>query len=332
VIAIGPHILRNRFVLAPMAGVSDLPFRELAWGFGAGLVVSEMVSSRAELRDTAESRARRAHVREAVPRAVQIAGAEPEAMAMAARFNAAHGAQIIDINMGCPAKKVCNKLAGSALLRDERLVKAILEAVIAQVDIPVTLKMRTGWSPGRRNGLSIARIAEDVGVGAIAVHGRTRACRFEGAVEYDTIARIKRAVDIPVIANGDIDSPEKAKLVLDYTGADAVMVGRAAQGRPWLARSIGRYLETGEKLPEPEGSEVAVIIEEHLCRLYDFYGGDRGTRIARKHIGWYLKSIPGGDALRREFNQLSSSAEQGRFVRQRIGERLLREGILPLAA
>lgn len=331
-IAIGPYTLRNRFVLAPMAGVTDLPFRELAWRMGAGLVISEMVSSKPELRDSRMSRARRAHVLEAVPIAVQIAGSEPEVMAQAARYNAQQGAQIIDINMGCPAKKVCNKLAGSALMRDEKLVKEILEAVIAAVVIPVTLKVRTGWSPALRNALSIARIAEDVGIGAIAVHGRTRACRFEGSVEYDTIARIKQAVDIPVIANGDIDSPDKAKMVLDYTGADAVMVGRAAQGRPWLAKSIGHYLETGEKLPDPGGNEVAVIIEEHLYRLYDFYGVERGIRIARKHVGWYLRAIPGGDEFRRDFNRLESSAEQGRFVRQRIGERLRREGTLSLAA
>ncbi|MEE9254844.1 MAG: tRNA dihydrouridine synthase DusB [Pseudomonadales bacterium] len=329
---IGPYSLRNRFVLAPMAGVTDLPFRELAWRMGAGLVVSEMVTSRPELLDSKMTRARRAHVREAVPRVVQIAGAEPELLAHAARFNVAQGAQIIDINMGCPAKKVCNKLAGSALLRDERLVEEILKAVIAAVDTPVTLKMRTGWSFELRNGISIARIAEDVGIGAIAVHGRTRACRFEGAVEYDTITQIKQAVDIPVIANGDIDSPDKARMVLDYTGADAVMVGRAAQGCPWLAKSIGHYLETGEKLPEPSGEDVAVIIEEHLCRLYDFYGGERGIRIARKHVGWYLKSVPGGDEFRRAFNQLESSAEQVTFVRRQIGERLRREGALPLAA
>ena len=331
-IAIGPYSLRSRFVLAPMAGVTDLPFRELVWRMNAGLVVSEMVTSRRELLDSKMTRERRVHVPGAVPRAVQIAGAEPELMARAARCNVAHGAQIIDINMGCPAKKVCNKLAGSALMRDERRVEEILNAVIAAVDVPVTLKMRTGWSSEMRNGISIARIAEDVGIGALAVHGRTRACRFEGAAEYDTIARIKQAVDIPVIANGDIDSPEKARMVLDYTGADAVMVGRAAQGRPWLAKSIGHYLETGEKLPEPGGEEVADTIEEHLRRLYDFYGVERGIRIARKHVGWYLKSVPGGDEFRRAFNQLESSAEQGRFVRQQIGERLRREGTLPLAA
>lgn len=315
-----------------MAGVTDLPFRELAWRMGAGLVVSEMVSARPELRDSEKSRARRAHALEAVPRAVQIAGSEPAMMAQAARLNVSQGAQVIDINMGCPAKRVCNRLAGSALLRDEGLVEAILKAVVAAVDVPVTLKMRTGWSFEQRNGISIARIAEDVGIAAVAVHGRTRACRFEGAVEYDTITRIKQAVDVPVIANGDIDSPDKARMVLDYTGADAVMVGRAAQGRPWLAKSIGHYLATGEKLPEPEGEEVAAIIEAHLHRLHDFYGVERGVRVARKHVGWYLKSVPGGDEFRCAFNRLESSVEQGRFVRQQIGERLRRDGALPLAA
>ncbi len=307
---IGPHRIHSRVTLAPMAGITDQPFRRLCRRLGAGLTPSEMVTADTRLWNSRKSQFRLNHSGEAEPRVVQIAGGDAGMLAEAARLNAERGAQIIDINMGCPAKKVCNKAAGSALLRDEALVADILEAVVAAVEVPVTLKIRTGWEPEQRNGVRIARIAEASGVQALAVHGRTRACGYRGAVEYDTIAAIKQAVRIPVIANGDIDSPEKARQVLDYTDADAVMVGRAAQGRPWIFREIEHFLATGEQLPPPSRKEVEQLLGEHLEALYAFYGDYLGVRIARKHVGWYLAAEPDGAAFRRDFNQLESVDEQ----------------------
>ncbi|MEE4302342.1 MAG: tRNA dihydrouridine synthase DusB [Pseudomonadales bacterium] len=300
-IRIGPYVLRNRVALAPMAGVTDLPFRRLCHRHGAGLVVSEMVASNPALRDTRKSRLRRVHDIEIEPRSVQIAGGDPEMVADAARFNVAEGAQIIDINMGCPAKKVCRKAAGSALLRDEALVRAILEATVAAVDVPVTLKMRTGWSPELRNGVSIARIAEDAGVAALAVHGRTRADRFLGAAEFATIREIVAAVDLPVFANGDIDSPQRAATVLRETGAAGVMIGRAAQGRPWLCGHVAHYLEHGELLPVPDPAAQGAILSEHAAALHDFHGVPRGVRIARKHVGWAVAALRVSEMERRDF-------------------------------
>ena len=307
---IGPHHIENNLVVAPMAGVTDRPFRQLCKRLGAGLAVSEMVSSLAELRSTAKSQRRIDHVGEVEPIVVQIAGADPVAMADAARYNVAHGAQIIDINMGCPAKKVCNVAAGSALLRDEALVRAILEAVVGAVDVPVTLKIRTGWDVRSRNAVTVARIAEDAGVAALSVHGRTRACAFVGAVEYETIRAVKCAVGIPVTANGDIDSPEAARRVLDVTGADAVMIGRAAQGRPWIFREIRHFLDHGVRLPSPAVAEIRRVIIDHLIDHHAFYGDVVGVRTARKHLGWYAADLVGGDAFRHEMNRLDTAAEQ----------------------
>ncbi|HSB97976.1 MAG TPA: tRNA dihydrouridine synthase DusB, partial [Spongiibacteraceae bacterium] len=294
VLTIDQYVLSSPVVLAPMAGVTDRPFRQLCRRFGAGLAVSEMVSSDETLLQTRKSRLRLDHVGEDGPISVQIAGSDPQAMAEAAQRNVDNGAHIIDINMGCPAKKVCKRAAGSALLRDELLVAAILEAVVGAVDVPVTLKIRTGWSTDERNGETIARIAEASGIKMLAVHGRTRACRFEGAVEYDTIAAIKATVKIPVLANGDIDSPEKAAAVLAYTGADGVMIGRAAQGRPWLCGQIANYLRNGTYAPDPRADELQQILQEHLQNLHEFYGEPMGVRIARKHVGWYLATQPSG--------------------------------------
>jgi tRNA-dihydrouridine synthase B len=309
-LTIGPYTLDNKVALAPMAGVTDLPFRRLCRRLGAGLVVSEMVTSDTRLWNSKKSRLRLVHSEECEPRSVQIAGAEPAMLATAAAANVALGAQIIDINMGCPAKKVCKKAAGSALLRDETLVRDILKAVVNAVDVPVTLKIRTGWSPEHRNGVAIARIAEDAGIALLSVHGRTRACRFQGEVEYRTIEAICDSVDIPVLANGDIDSPTKAREVLEQTGAAGVMIGRAAQGRPWLCGQVARFLEQGKLLPEPTPAEKAAIMAEHLQGLYDFYGEYMGLRIARKHVGWYLQQASGGEQFRRRFNGLESAAEQ----------------------
>lgn len=307
---IGPYTIDSQVVLAPMAGVTDRPFRQLCRRLGAGLVVSEMVTADTRLWNSRKSTLRLDHRGEAEPRAVQIAGGDPAMMAQAARMNAERGAQIIDINMGCPAKKVCNKAAGSALLRDEALVREILLAVVAAVEIPVTLKIRTGWSHQLRNGETIARIAEDSGIQALAVHGRTREDRYLGQAEYDTIARIREQVLIPVIANGDIDSPEKARQVLEHTGASAVMIGRAAQGRPWLLREIDHYLRHGRKLEAPEPSEVLEILTTHLHALYEFYDEYMGVRIARKHVGWYLQQHPDAAGFRKHFNQLETSSDQ----------------------
>ncbi|MFI3247473.1 MAG: tRNA dihydrouridine synthase DusB [Ferrimonas sp.] len=306
---IGPHQLANQLIVAPMAGVTDLPFRQLCRRLGAGLAVSEMISANPEVWATEKSMARMDHTNESGIRSVQIAGAEPELMAQAARFNAERGAQIIDINMGCPAKKVNKKLAGSALLQHPELVKAICTAVVNAVDVPVTLKIRTGWDPEHRNGVEIARIAEQCGIAALAVHGRTRQCMYKGEAEYDTIAAIKHAISIPLVANGDIDSPEKARMVLAKTNADALMIGRPAQGRPWIFREIDHYLKTGTHLPEPSLEERWQLMQEHVQQLHAFYGDERGMRIARKHVGWYLDNQQQPER-RRQFNQLDSAAAQ----------------------
>jgi tRNA-dihydrouridine synthase B len=307
---LGVHVLRNGLFAAPMAGVTDRPFRTLCRRFGAGLAISEMVSSRPELRVTRKSRLRLEHRGETGPVSVQIAGADPAMMADAARFNAAEGAQIIDINMGCPAKKVCNVAAGSALLSDEALVARILEAVVGAVDVPVTLKIRTGPSPANRNALRIARIAEAAGVALLAVHGRTRACGFRGQAEFDTVAEVKAGVRIPVIANGDIGTPEEARRVLEFTGADGIMIGRAAHGRPWIFREFLYFLSEGRKLPSPAVAEMRAVALEHLEGVYSLYGEELGVRIARKHIGWYTRGLPGGEAFRREAVQILSAPEQ----------------------
>lgn len=318
---IGPYNIDSRVILAPMAGVTDRPFRQLCREMGAGLVVSEMVTADKRLWHTRKSSFRLDHQGEAEPRSIQIAGGDPEMLADAARVNVENGAQIIDINMGCPAKKVCNKAAGSALLRDEGLVEAILQAVVGAVEVPVTLKIRTGWCPETRNGVRIARMAEASGIAALAVHGRTRADRYLGEAEYDTIARIRQSIDIPLFANGDIDSPEKAARVLDYTGADAVMIGRAAQGRPWLLGQIDHFLKTGEQLPDPDRVEQHGILRRHLEALHQFYGEYLGVRIARKHLGWYLQSCGNDRDFRQSFNQLETASDQlaavDRFFAQR---------------
>ena len=313
---IGPYKLSNNLVLAPMAGVTDRPFRQLCKSLGAGLAVSEMVSCNSLLWGSAKTLRRADHAGEIEPRSVQIAGADPAMMAEAAKFNVGNGAQIIDINMGCPAKKVCNVMAGSALLRDEALVGRILDAVVAAVDVPVTLKIRTGWDRQHRNALSVARIAEQAGIQALAMHGRTRACGYSGEAEYDTIAAVKAAVSIPVIANGDIRTPEQAKRVLEYTRADAVMIGRAAQGRPWTFRAIEHYLRPGERLPEPPVAWIRDLMLDHLQQLYRFYGEDVGTRVARKHIGWYSKGQTGGAAFRQFVNQTETAETQTAAVRE----------------
>ena len=302
-------------MLAPMAGVTDRPFRQLCREQGAGLVVSEMVSSNALLWGSKKTRRRIDHAGEAEPVSVQIAGAVPSQMADAARFNVAHGAQIIDINMGCPAKKVCNVMAGSALLQDERLVGQILDAVVGAVDVPVTLKIRTGWDPEHKNGLAVARIAEQAGIQALAVHGRTRACAYRGEAEHDTVRSIKSAVSIPVIANGDINTPEKALQVLEKSGADAVMIGRAAQGRPWIFREMAHYMATGQHLTAPSPAAICTILTTHLHNLYAFYGEYTGVRVARKHIAWYSKGQRDGNSFRQHINQLDSADAQLACVR-----------------
>ena len=303
--------LRNNLFVAPMAGVTDRPFRQLCKRLGAGLAVSEMVTSNALLYATEKTRRRTDHTGEVEPISVQIAGADPSMMAEAARFNVENGAQIIDINMGCPAKKVCNVAAGSALMRDEALVARILEAVVAAVpEVPVTLKFRTGWSRENRNAARVAHIAEESGIKLIAIHGRTREDKYMGNAEYDTIAEVKSRVAIPLIANGDIDSARKAKTVLDHTGADGVMIGRAAQGRPWIFREIAHFLETGEELPPPEVTEIHEVCRAHLADLYAFYGEDAGVRIARKHIAWYTKGLVGSQAFRQTMNMLPDTTAQ----------------------
>jgi tRNA-dihydrouridine synthase B len=299
-----------------MAGVTDLPFRQLCREMGAGLVVSEMVASDPSTWGTRKSRLRIQFGDEPAPRSVQIAGYDPLMIAEAARFNVSQGAEIIDINMGCPAKKVCKRAAGSALLQDPKLVSDILHAVVAAVDVPVTLKIRTGWDRHNRNAVTIAKIAEEAGVAALAVHGRTRACRFVGEVEYDTIAQVVEAVSIPVLANGDISTPEKAQFVLQHTGAAAVMIGRAAQGSPWVFKQINHYLEIGTLLPPPRLDEAGAIMMRHLIALHDFYGEVGGTLISRKHIGWYINPMVGGKLFTQQFNKLESTMEQQASLRQ----------------
>ena len=293
-----------------MAGVTDRPFRQLCKRLGAGMAVSEMVASDSRLWATEKSLRRGDHSGEVEPIVVQIAGGAPEMMADAARYNVDKGAHIIDINMGCPAKKVCKVDAGSALLKDELLVARILEAVVGAVSAPVTLKIRTGWDREHKNALTIARIAEQSGIQSLAVHGRTRSDLYEGAAEYDTIRAVKDTVRIPVVANGDIDSPEKAKAVLAYTGCDAVMIGRAAQGRPWIFREIAHYLQTGRQLDAPSYAEIHVIASRHLLELHAFYGDYKGVRIARKHIGWYLAGLPGGAEFRHTMNAIEEAGRQ----------------------
>jgi tRNA-dihydrouridine synthase B len=325
---IGLHKLRNNLFLAPMAGVTDRPFRQLCKQLGAGMAASEMVSSNSLLWGSDKTRRRADHSGEAEPRTVQIAGADPAMMAQAARYNMDSGAQIIDINMGCPAKKVCNVMAGSALLQHETLVARILEAVVNAVSLPVTLKIRTGWDRANRNGVRIARIAEASGIQALAVHGRTRADLYQGEAEYETIAAIKQAITIPVIANGDIATPEKAARVLRETGADGVMIGRAAQGNPWIFKEIGHFLATGQHLPSPPVSEVRDTLLGHLANLYAFYGEHTGVRVARKHISWYSKGLVGGAMFRHRVNQVETVEDQLAMVREFFD----RQSALELAA
>ena len=314
---IGPHSLPNRLFVAPMAGVTDRPFRQLCRGFGAGYAVSEMVTSRKDLWHTLKTSRRADHTGEPGPIAVQIAGTDAAMMAEAARHNIDRGAQIIDINMGCPAKKVCNKWAGSALMQDEALALQIIEAVVAACaphGVPVTLKMRTGWCAQVKNALNIARAAESAGVQMVTVHGRTREQGYKGAAEYATIAAVKAALRIPVVANGDIDSPHKAQAVLRATGADALMIGRAAQGRPWIFREIAHYLNTGALLAPPLVLEVRRALLAHLQDHYGLYGEFTGVRSARKHIGWYVRDLPGGDAFRARMNGIDSAPLQWQLV------------------
>ena len=324
---IGPYQLRNNLIVAPMAGVTDRPFRQLSKTMGAGMAVSEMVASNSLLWGSEKTMRRGNHEGEVEPKVVQIAGSDPAMMAEAALYNIASGAQIIDINMGCPAKKICNVAAGSALLKDELLVARIVCAVVEAArphGVPVTLKIRTGWDKNNRNALSVARIAENAGIASLAIHGRTRACMYTGDAEYDTIKAVKAAIGIPVVANGDITTPEKARFVLDYTGADAVMIGRAAQGRPWIFREIQHYLETGMHLPPPEVEEIRIVMLGHLEDHYHFYGMETGARIARKHISWYTKGLAGSAAFRRQMNMLLTAREQLRAINEffdNLGER-----------
>ena len=308
--AIGPYCVDKPVILAPMAGVTDLPFRRLCHDQGAGLVVSEMITSDVRLWNTNKSRHRLIHDAEVSPRSVQIAGGDPKMMAEAAQQNVELGAQIIDINMGCPAKKVCNKAAGSALLKDEALVREILESVVNSVSVPVTLKIRTGWSLDQKNGLAIAKMAEDIGIQALAIHGRTRECKFQGTVEYDTIAEIKQHLSIPIFANGDIKDPETAKFVKDYTKADGIMIGRAAQGRPWIFREINHYLETNELLTPQPLLKIRELVINHVNALHQFYGDYLGVRIARKHVGWYLQTLADNTQFRSVFNRIDNTQEQ----------------------
>jgi len=307
---IGPYELANNLVVAPMAGVTDRPFRQLCRTMGAGLAVSEMVTSNSLLYGSAKTRRRADHAGETAPVSVQIAGADPVLMAEAARYNVDAGAQIIDINMGCPAKKVCNVMAGSALLQDERLVARILTAVVRAAGVPVTLKIRTGWDRSHRNALAIARIAESVGIQALAIHGRTRACMFGGQAEYETIAAVKAATGIPVIANGDVDAPAKARDVLHATRADGIMIGRAALGNPWIFREVFHFLTTGQTIPPPDAGEIRRVLLAHLDELYAFYGERTGVSMARKHIGWYTKGLPDSAAFRHRVFQIPTAAEQ----------------------
>ena len=317
---IGSYQLKNNLIVAPMAGVTDRPFRMLCKRMGAGMAVSEMVASNSLLYGSEKTRRRANHEGEVDPISVQIVGADAKMLAEAARHNVDRGAQIIDINMGCPAKKICNVMAGSALLQNEPLVGELLDAVVAAVNVPVTLKIRTGWDTHNRNAVRIAQIAEAAGIQALAIHGRTRACAYTGDAEYDTIRAVKASVSIPVIANGDITTPEKAKFVLQHTGADAVMIGRAAQGRPWLFREIAHYLATGAHLPAPAVDEILDVLLQHLHDLYAFYGEQTGLRVARKHISWYTKGLPGSAVFRHRMNMLESAEEQLRAVNDFFAE------------
>ena len=307
---IGQYQLRNNLIVAPMAGVTDRPFRMLCKRMGAGMAVSEMVSSNSLLYGSEKTRRRANHEGEVDPISVQIVGADPQMLAQAARYNVDNGAQIIDINMGCPAKKICNVMAGSALLQNEPLVAALLDAVVRAVNVPVTLKIRTGWDKQNRNAIRIAKIAEGSGIQALAIHGRTRACAYTGTAEYETIAAVKASVRIPIIANGDITTPAKAKLVLEQTGADGLMIGRAAQGRPWLFREIEHFLKTDTYLPAPHVGEIHRVLRAHVHDLYDFYGEHTGLRVARKHISWYTKGLSGSAHFRHSMNQLETVTEQ----------------------
>ena len=318
---IGPYKLKNNLVVAPMAGVTDRPFRQLCKRLGAGMAVSEMVTSNSLLYGSEKTRRRANHEGEVEPISVQIAGADPRMMAEAARYNVDNGAQIIDINMGCPAKKICNVLAGSALLRDEPLVAQILKAVVQAVpEVPVTLKTRLGWDKANRNVPLVAKIAEDSGIQALAIHGRTRACMYNGDAQYDLIAEVKSRAGIPIIANGDITTPEKARLVLEQTGVDGIMIGRAAQGRPWIFREIEHYLKTGTHLPQPEVAEIHDVLLDHLQDLYAFYGEETGVRVARKHISWYTKGLVGSASFRHMMNQLPDIEEQMKAVNEFFGQ------------
>lgn len=319
---IGSIQLRNNLIVAPMAGVTDRPFRSLCKKMGAGMAVSEMVASNSLLWGSEKTIRRGNHEGEVEPKVIQIAGADPAMMAEAARYNVDNGADIIDINMGCPAKKICNVYAGSALLQNEPLVAQIVDAVVRAVNVPVTLKIRTGWNTENRNALRVARIAEDHGIQSLAMHGRTRACMYKGDAEYDTIRAVKQSVSIPVVANGDISTPEKAKFVLEYTGADAVMIGRAAQGRPWIFREIAYYLETGSHLPPPDVTEILDVLVGHLHDLYAFYGKERGSRVARKHISWYTKGLKNSAVFRARMNTLESAELQLVAVTQFFDELL----------
>jgi len=307
---IGSYKLKNNLIVAPMAGVTDRPFRTLCKRMGAGMAVSEMVSSNSLLYGSEKTMRRANHEGEVDPISVQIVGADPQMLARAAQYNVDSGAQIIDINMGCPAKKICKVMAGSALLQNEPLVAQLLEAVVGSVNVPVTLKIRTGWDKQNRNAIRIAKIAESSGIQALAIHGRTRACAYSGDAEYDTIAAVKNSVSIPIIANGDITTPEKVKYVLQQTGADAVMIGRAAQGRPWLFREIEHFLNTGENLPAPQVGEIHRVLLDHVHELYEFYGEYTGLRVARKHISWYTKGLAGSAHFRHGMNQLEHPEEQ----------------------
>ena len=311
---IGSYQLSNNLIVAPMAGVTDRPFRTLCKYFGAGHAVSEMMTSDQTLRMSKKSLYRANFDGELAPISAQIAGSDPEQLADAARYQVANGAQIVDINMGCPAKKVCNKLAGSALLQDEDLVARILDAVVAAVDVPVTLKTRLGYLNGQENILRVAQRAEQAGIAALALHGRTREDMYLNTARYDLIKLVKQNISIPLIANGDIDSPEKAKYVLDYTGADAIMIGRAAQGRPWIFREVAHYLKTGEHLAAPEIAEVKAVLMGHLAELYQFYGEYSGCRIARKHIAWYTKGLRSSNEFRQSMYKVENTAEQAKVV------------------
>ncbi|ENU91006.1 hypothetical protein F971_03474 [Acinetobacter vivianii] len=311
---IGSYQLSNNLIVAPMAGVTDRPFRTLCKYFGAGHAVSEMMTADKTLRMSKKSLYRANFDGELAPISAQIAGSDPEQLAEAARYQVANGAQIVDINMGCPAKKVCNKLAGSALLQDENLVARILDAVVAAVDVPVTLKTRLGFLNGHENILRVAKRAEESGIAALALHGRTREDMYLNTARYELIKQVKELIDIPLIANGDIDSPEKAKYVLDYTGADAIMIGRAAQGRPWIFREIAHYLKTGEHLAAPDIVEVKAVLLGHLAELYEFYGEYSGCRIARKHIAWYTKGLRSSNEFRQNMYKVENTADQAKVV------------------